>query len=273
MSGTSTTPSPEQVVQILLRIGTAARDSILHSADVGDVSSVVREEGGDRIFGVDRIAEEVLLPGLEVAAREERFTIEVVTEGADRPLTMGGQPKAGQPLWRVILDPLDGSRPWLAGKRSGWVLLGAGRNAQFLHQLEVAVCVEVPARFANRGRGLVAVATAGSRTRLAEQEFRSGKLVPFEARPSESAHFRDAFVSVARFAPGNREVLGRFEDRVLSGLGCLDDAQASSMGQLIGVTLGHELAVIDARPYFPGGEIVAHPYDLAGWLILKQAGE
>ncbi len=104
---------------------------------------MVRTEGGDDVFGVDDRADRVLLA--ELARLGERWPGTVVLEGYDDPVPVGPTDADGQPgPWRYLADPVDGTRPYLAGKRSAWVLLGAGRQATTLEQLEVGAAVEIP---------------------------------------------------------------------------------------------------------------------------------
>ncbi len=264
------TTTPGAILGLLVEAGVKARDDVLGATAGARARTPVRSEGGDDIFTIDETAETSLSRFLAEACRQRSVHLDVIMEGHEDPVAFGDPSDEDRP-WRVIIDPLDGSRPWIAGKRSAWVVLAAGRGAHDLSQIEVAAAIEVPAG-AHQSTALIASATTSGPTRFEREDLATGTRHPVVAGPSASADFKDAFVSVARFAPGNREVLGRFEDRVLHGLGCLDDAQASSMGQLMEIALGRELAVIDPRPLFPGGGTTAHPYDLGGWLILAQAG-
>ena len=125
----------------LVEVGVAARDRVRPGPGwwlgVGERDgSVVRSEGGDDIFGIDERAERTLLDGLGRIGTD--FPGVVVMEGQRRPLVVG---RPGGP-WRYLVDPLDGTRPLLADKRSGWVLIGAGRGARTLEDLELSVVVE-----------------------------------------------------------------------------------------------------------------------------------
>jgi hypothetical protein len=80
-----------------------------------------------------------------------------------------------------------------------------------------------------------------------------------------------SFVSVQRFAPGQKGVLGAWEDALLAGIELYEDPYLCSGGQLMEVACGRELAVLDPRPLFVQG-MAAHPYDLAAWVVAAQAG-
>ena len=96
---------------------------MVRSGRVGRDHDVVRTEGGDDVFGVDDRADQVLLA--ELARLGERWPGTVVLEGYDDPVPVGPADADGEPgPWRYLADPVDGTRPYLAGKRSAWVLLG-----------------------------------------------------------------------------------------------------------------------------------------------------
>lgn len=228
---------------------------------------MLRTEGGDDVFGVDERAERALLDGL--AARcADRWPGTLVLEGFDAPLPVGDP---GGPF-RYIADPVDGSRPWLAGKRSAWVLLGAGRDAATLADLEVGACVELPT--ARAALGMVAWAVRGEGRATIVDDDLVGATAP---RASEVAPRREAdlvdrvFVSIQRFVPGQKAALGAWEDELLAGHELYEDPYLCSGGQLMEVVCGRELAVLDPRPLLVDG-MAAHPYDLAAWVVAAEAG-
>jgi hypothetical protein len=89
--------------------------------------------------------------------------------------------------------------------------------------------------------------------------------------PRVGADLRRSFVTVARFSPGTKEVIGRWEDELLAGLEVYEDPWLCSGGQLMGVASGSEAAVLDPRPLF-GAAFCAHPYDLAALVVARAAG-
>ncbi len=225
---------------------------------------VVRRAGGDEVFGVDERAEVAVLAGL--AGLGDRWPGTVVLEGHDAPLPVGARPGP----WRYLVDPVDGSRPWLAGKRSAWVLLGAGREARTLEDLEVGACVEL-----TTGRaavGLVAWAVAGGPVRASDDDLvGGGPTRPVDLQPVTGADLHRRFVTVARFAPGSKAAIGAWEDRHLAGLEVYEDPYLSSGGQLMEVACGREVAVFDPRPLLAEG-MAAHPYDLAAVVVARAVG-
>jgi hypothetical protein len=228
------------------------------------LGAVVRTAGGDDIFGVDDVAEAVILQRL--ASLGARFAGRWVMEGHDEPLPVG----RGDGPWRFLCDPLDGTRPLLAAKRSAWVLFGAGRDAHTLEELELSVTVEVPTRRA--ALAMVAWATADGRLVAYDEDLSTGRRAPVELRPRASGDVSHAFVTVVRFAPGSGAVIGAWQDRHLAGLVTFDDLVPCSAGQLMGLAAGADAAVFDPRPLLAPGTMAAHPYDMAGFLVARAAG-
>jgi hypothetical protein len=218
------------------------------------------------VFGVDERAEAALLEAMQTDVAS-RWCGSLVLEGFDEPVAIGD----GEGPWRFLADPVDGSRPWLAAKRSAWVLLGAGRDAATLGALEISVCVELPTARAAVCMVASAVRDDGPPTVVDDDLERRHSSRPTTLQPSTKAELDRRFVTVARFAPGGKAAIGAWEDELLGGLETYEDPYLCSGGQLIEVAAGRELAVLDPRPLVGGG-FAAHPYDLAGWLVARQAG-
>jgi len=254
-----------QLADALATVGRRVRDAV----GVGprsDDARVVAYRGGDDVFGVDERAEAALIDAMQ-ATVAPRWPGSLVLEGFDASIGIGD----GEGPWRFLADPVDGSRPWLAGKRSAWVLLGAGRGATTLAELEVSVCVELPTARTSVGLVATAVRDGGPPAVVDDDLERRGEPRPSTLQPSTRVDLGRSFVTVVRFAPGNKAAIGAWEDDLLAGLETYEDPYLCSGGQLIEVAAGRELAVLDPRPLMPGG-FAAHPYDLAGWLVARQAG-
>lgn len=224
-------------------------------------------EGGDEIFGVDERADRAIIEGFaDLIGR--RWPGRLVMEGHDEPLAVGS---ADGP-WRYLVDPLDGTRPFLAGKRSAWVLVGAGRHAETLEDLELGVAVEVPVDRVDWG--LVASATTSTEPEVHDEDLggmgRPSRSVP--VRPRRGAGMDRSFVTVARFAPGAKAVIGEWEDKVLAGLEVYEDPWLCTGGLLMGLLLGSDAAVMDPRPLLAPATMAAHPYDLAALVIARAGG-
>src|SRR5687767_14401229 len=106
------TSEGQALAAALAEVGRAVRDAVLGTPQAAADGDVVRRAGGDEVFGVDARADVVLLDQLR--ARCGRWPGQLVMEGLDEPVAIGD---GGGP-WRYLADPVDGTRPWLAGKRS-----------------------------------------------------------------------------------------------------------------------------------------------------------
>ncbi len=254
---------------------------------VTTLSGVAREEEGDTIYAIDRIAEHVLVEdiGETMATREAPVLLVaeglpggeiMIPEGADRRTTR----------WVIVVDPIDGTRGLMYQKRPAWILTGVARGpgARTLADIELAVQTEIPLVkqhqsdevWAVRGQG----ASALRYNRL------TGDSHALELRPSTATTIAHGFAMLSRFFPGNRAELAGIDDEVVEALlgppqpgkaQSFEDQYISTGGQLYELMAGHDRFVADLRPLFerrrPGGAaLCCHPYDLCTELIAREAG-
>src|SRR5262245_61390146 len=86
------------------------------------MASVDRDEEGDTIYAVDRISEELLIDFLE---RKIATTTPVVLIAEGLPngkVTLPHSASEQAAQFRIIVDPIDGTRGLMYQKRSAWVL-------------------------------------------------------------------------------------------------------------------------------------------------------
>lgn len=253
------------LARALAEVGCDVRREVGEHRGDGD-GDVVRTAGGDDVFGVDARADEVLVESL---ARRcgQRWPGTLVMEGVDDELAVGD----GRGPWRYLADPVDGSRPWLWGKRSAYVLLGAGREAEVLDDLEVGACVELPT--ARAAVALRACAVRGGGVEAFDDLVAVGGVSrPVELQPLDGELQEHSFVTVASYAVGTMGRLGAWQDEVLAGLHVYDDPYICSGGLLVEVAAGRQAAVLDPRPVVAAGSMSTHPYDLAAWVVAAEAG-
>lgn len=285
----------DELARALADVGRAVRDAVRGPSahDRRDDGVVVRTEGGDDVYGVDQRAEEALVAAM--ASLGARWPGTAVIEGRDDPVAVGapevrgaadpvgapelhgapdpiGAPDADSPSpWRYLVDPVDGTRPYLAGKRSAWVLLGAGRDARTLEDLEVGAAVEIPTGRAAVGR--VAWAVRGHPARATDDDLvGGGPSVPVVLEPRRDATIDRGFVTVVRYQPGDHGPIGAWLDQHLAGLEVYDDLVPCSAQHLMGVASGSDVAVLDPRPLFNPAGMATHPYDLAALVVARSAG-
>lgn len=226
----------------------------------------MRTEGGDDVFGIDARADEVLLD--ELARRcGSRWPGRVVIEGFDHPQPVGDPDGA----WTYLADPVDGSRGLLAGLRSAWVLLGAGRGAATLEDLEVGAAVELPTERAALGR--VGRADRSGHLVVEDDDLVAGGAPrPVRLQPKQDGHLARTFVTVVRLTPGGHGPIGRWADDHLRGLEVYDDLYPCTGGQMMAVAAGSAAAALDPRPLLHEGSLASHPYDLAALVLARAAG-
>jgi fructose-1,6-bisphosphatase/inositol monophosphatase family enzyme len=261
----SADPSASGLARALADLGRRTRDVVRQAHGDSD-QRVVRTEGGDDVFGVDVRAEDVLVAGFAELGR--RWPGTAVIEGFDEPLVVGAP---GGP-WRYLVDPVDGTRPYLAGKRSAWVLLGAGREATTLDDLEVGAMVEIPTRWAGRGRVAWATSTDAAATVEVDDLLGSAPPEALAIRPKQDGDLARTFVTVVRLLPGSHGPIGAWADAHLAGLEVYDDLVPCSAQYLFGVASGADAAVFDPRPLFHPEGFSTHPYDLASIVVARAAG-
>lgn len=256
---------PGDLAARLADVGRRVRDAVRGTRAVDD-HRVVRTEGGDDVFGVDARADRVLIAGLRALG----VAGTAVVEGHDRPIALDG-PSDPRGPWRILVDPVDGTRPFLAGKRSAWVLLGAGRGARTLEDLELGVMVEIPTDRA--AWGAVMTATVDGRLSIVDDDLAgAGPSRPREPAPRQGDDLHRCFVTVVRFAPGQHGPIGAWADRHLAGLEVYDDLAPCTASYLAGLVTGGDAAAFDPRPLFDPGGMAAHPYDLAALVVPRAAG-
>ena len=192
--------------------------------------------------------------------------------------------------WRVIVDPIDGTRGLMFQKRSAWILTGVTHNKGFdtnLSDIAFAIQTEIPlvkqhlsdAIWAERGKGV-----SGERFNRI-----TGQTTELSVKPSRNPSIAHGFASISRFIPGvGVEALEIYEEVVRGALGevqtgkaqCFEDQYISTGGQLHGLMAGHDRFVADLRPLFEKSlmrqglrlGLCCHPYDLCTELIARELG-
>lgn len=268
------------------------RDDVVAACErqqLEELAGVAREEEGDTIYAIDVVGEEALLAFFDELARVHSFVL--VAEGI-----AGGQtvfPRGGDEAaatWRIIVDPIDGTRGLMYQKRSAWVLTGVAPNRgaeSSLQDIALAIQTEIPLLKQHLSDQLWAVKGEGAQ---AERYNRlTGERQPIALRPSQARTVAHGFAMIARFFPGVRDELAAIDEEIIRGaLGpvepgkaqCFEDQYISSGGQLYELMAGHDRFVADLRPLMERAAqrrglrlgICCHPYDLCTTLIATELG-
>lgn len=269
------------------------RDAVITACEQSppeNIARVVEDGDGDTIFAVDRISEEVLVDLFERTIAP-RSPIVLIAEGlAGGKVTLPrGTPEAAA-RWRIIADPIDGTRCLMYQKRSGWILTGVAENRGALTTLadiKLAVQTEIPLVKQHLCDVLWAFPGAGAQGERFNRM--TGERRPLYARPSTAKHLEHRFCSVSRFFSGGRDILAAIDDDICFGAlesgragkaHCFEDQYLSTGGQLYELMMGHDCFQADLRPLLRpiledrgwSTGLCCHPYDLCTQLIAREAG-
>ena len=278
----------EELVDAIRDVHIAIRDRVIEACEsqsLEELSSVAdRHAAGDTIYQIDRISEDVLIEeiGTRIASKE---AVVLIAEGIGNGSVVLPEGTAEQDaVWRIIMDPIDGTRGLMYQKRPAWIMTGVAPNngsATTIQDIDIAVQTEIPlikqhlcdSIHAIRGKG----ANAIRYNRL------TGENVCISPRPSQAETLADGFAMISRFFPGGRSVLAGIDDEIVDDvLGpvqpgvtrCFEDQYVCSGGQLYELMSGHDRFIADLRPLLTEGStgICCHPYDLCTILIAQELG-
>lgn len=284
--------SPEVLLESLRRFHDSIRNAVLgsfESQSENELSQVSREDRSDTIYAIDVVTEDLLRVFFGELAAQYSFVL--IAEGleAGQIIFPAGTSEADA-TFRIIVDPIDGTRGLMYQKRSAWVLTGVASNRgpqTGLRDIELAVQTEIPLvkqhlcdqLWAVRGKG----AQAERLNRL------TGERTALRLWPSSAETIEHGFATISRFFPGVRDELAAIDEEITrEAIGpvkpgkaqCFEDQYISSGGQLYELIAGHDRFVADLRPLMEKvvasrGQrlgICCHPYDMSAALIAEEMG-
>jgi len=137
----------ERLLEPIQSLHAAIRDAVVDACarQAPEQLAATAGDAGDTIYAIDRVGEEALVRGLSELARDEPVC--VVAEGIPDPLILPRGARESDCRWRLLVDPLDGTRGLMYQKRSAWVLTGVAPNrsaATRLADIVLAVQTEIP---------------------------------------------------------------------------------------------------------------------------------
>lgn len=249
-------------------------------AAVGALSGVAREEEGDTIYAIDRVAEEAIANFAGWLREKESFVL--IAEGlpGGTQVWPEGTTEADA-TWRIIVDPIDGTRGLMYQKRSAWILTAVAPNrgpATSLQDVVLAVQTEIPLRKQHQSDQVVAIKGEGMIAHRFDRIF--GEHRELTLHPSRAGTIAHGYSTVVRFFPGAREELAAIDEEIVgAALGpgepgrasCFEDQYASTGGQLYELITGHDRFIADLRP-LAGLGLCCHPYDICTSLIAAESG-
>ncbi len=283
----------KQLFEPLKRLHETIRRRVVEACEnssLNQLSAIVADDEGDTIFAIDRVSEEILIEFFE---REiaSKVPIVLIAEGLESgKIVLPRDASEKDCVWRVIVDPIDGTRGLMYQKRSAWILTGVAPNRGAktnLSDIEFAIQTEIPLVKQHLSDTIWAFRGAGAHAerfdRLKEETFE------LKLNPSKAATISQGFAQIARFFPGVRDVLAEIDEEIVRGaLGlpthgkaqCFEDQYISTGGQLYELIAGHDRFTADLRPLMQAVmdergldlSICCHPYDLCTALVAREAG-
>ena len=257
------------------------------------LADAVSEEGGDRIYRIDREVEATIEDAI-AAWPDECLPLLLIAEGMGHDGRQEFGTAGEKSRWRLIIDPIDGTRMLMYDKRSAWFLAAVCPDkgeATTLADSIASVMVELPPSKQNMADAFVT--SAGGATRglrfcvNASQPPDVAEAVEFLARPSNKPDLQDGFATVLSMFPGTRQLAAELAERIAERCGVMtslptvfDDQYISCGGLMYQLMTGRDLYCLDLRPQFnqilgrtnDDRFIESHPYDLAGLLTAENAG-
>jgi fructose-1,6-bisphosphatase/inositol monophosphatase family enzyme len=289
-----TTPDNSSLLVPLRRLHERVRDAVIAACEQEALEDLARVDDdsteGDTIYAVDRVSESVLIELFESEIAQIAPLI-LIGEGLpDGGVVLPKGRSESEAVWRVIVDPIDGTRELMYQKRSAWILTGVAPNRgdeTNLRDIALAVQTEIPIAKQHLCDSLWAFSGAGAHAERYDRL--SGERRPLRLKPSTAKSIRHGFAAVSRFFPGAREELAAIDEEIVRGalgdveLGkahCFEDQYLSSGGQLYELMSGHDRFIADLRPLMEpllntrglALGICCHPYDLCTEMIAREMG-
>ncbi len=294
----------EQWSDRLLRLGMVVQAEIVRlqreHGGFDRLAEPTREAAGDRIYAIDDFVEGAITREIR-RWPAECFPLDLVAEGFGDDGHMRFGEAGVTSRFRLIMDPIDGTRMLMYDKRSAWFLAAVtdGRTQTgCLRESLASVSVELPTSKQYLADAFVAVRgqqTRGLRVDLTAARDGEGTFSliesacsaasEFAVTPSSKTTLRDGFVSVVSYFPGIKQLAAELTEKIAAAdpqlaeaPNMFDDQYISTGGQLVQLMTGRDRCCIDLRPLMAqmngvrGPVMSAHPYDLAGLLAAQQAG-
>jgi hypothetical protein len=281
-----------RLLPAILALHDRIRGSVIEAFETqqrDDLAGVAHDDEGDTIYAIDRVSEMALIDGLSAIAREEPLVL--VSEGLPAGgVTLPAGTRDADCRWRLLVDPIDGTRGLMYQKRPAWILTGVAPNRgpkTRLRDIVLAVQTEIPLLKQHLTDQVWALRGAGVDARRIDRL--TGQVTPLTLRPSQSETLTHGFSSVSRFFPGARDVLAAIDDEIVADVlgpatsgkaACFEDQYLSTGGQLYELMAGHDRFIADIRPLLAPvlasrglpRSLCCHPYDLCAVLVAEEAG-
>jgi fructose-1,6-bisphosphatase/inositol monophosphatase family enzyme len=285
----------EHCLDCLIKIGANIRERLLKSINQQSTearSTIYRYGNDDIIYQIDKDVEDLILSDLEKYAGDMGGLV-LIAEGIDESgeyvvLPRGIDPNEAR--YRIIIDPIDGTRGLMYDKRSAFYLAAIAPNKgenTSISDCEAAVMMELPTVKSYLCDSFSAIkqnGVKGWRTNLL-----NGQDQVLNASPSNSRSIYGGFAQFSRFFSPGKDMIAAIEEQIISELFpeapdgqafVFEDQYISSGGQFYELLMGHDRFTADIRGALykklklEGKKtgLACHPYDVCTALILQEAG-
>jgi hypothetical protein len=284
----------ERIRLLLCEFGSEIRDQVINKrrgVDIEKISSVSGETESDTIYLIDKFSEEAILGWFSTHWPDE-FPVELVVEGLEEraPVLFPENISWEDTLFKVVIDPIDGTRELMYDKRSAWVIAGVAPQkfgSNRVGDIEVAMITELPTskqRISDQISGWKGCGRAGLVSMRMNLD--SGEQSTFSLNPSSVKTLEHGVAGFVKFFPEAKELMARFETDLWKRLGyygeskspvIFDDQYISTAGQMYELMVGHYRFFGDIRPEALSSigiaeSLTCHPYDVGAGLLLAEAG-
>lgn len=244
------------------------------------------------LTGVSDEVENVLIDELS-RSPGDLGPLAVVAEGLGERGQLDFGTERRRARYRVLIDPIDGTRGLMYDKWSAWFLAALapdlGDDTRLSDSI-ASVMVEIPVSKQNCAD---AFSVAGATPPIGERaNLESGARLRLSPQPSTARSLLGGFAQVSNFFPGTKELASNLMERIAAAtIGTnhvgtatvFEDQYISSGGQLVELIMGRDRFTCDLRPLFYralerqsgvkiGRGLECHPYDLAGVPLVRAAG-
>jgi hypothetical protein len=243
----------------------------------------------DTLFKVDEITENLIIEWLQ-KNWPANYPIELIIEGTHNGMTFPIDTPLDSTAWKLIIDPIDGTRCLMHDKRSAWILAALapkGFPITTLSYITHAVMGEIPTTKQTLVDTYLATCLGSSIfTKAYRDDLNTRKRYLFHPAPYPHSEIHPhTFASFVKFFPSGRSLTSQIEETLWARLLpnthestiIFDDQYISTGGQLAEIIQGHDAFVADIRPLIYKrlgipNTLSAHPYDLCTFLIAQGYG-
>ena len=284
----------ERIRKLLCQLGATVRNHVIFmrsTVDSEQLASVSGVSESDTIYLIDKFSEESLLEWFSNNWPGD-LPIELVVEGLEdhAPVLFPKGHCLEDTLFKVVIDPIDGTRELMYDKRSAWVIAGVAQQKfgnNCVGDIEVAMITELPIskqRISDQISGWKGCGRAGLIPLRLNLD--SGEQTTFSINPSSAKTLEHGVAGFVKFFPEAKALMARFETDLWKRLGyygeskspvIFDDQYISTGGQMYELIVGHYRFFGDIRPEALRSigvpkSLSCHPYDVGAGLLLSEAG-